>query len=110
MFNFPVLQITADLVIRPDKFPAGFGQKSRDFFVKNLPKSFSMINRLEASIPAKYKMNLTAEDKLKYQKLLREGRMDLTKQGIYDPSMMSVLKNARCSVEKSNFECSLGGE
>ena len=110
MFNFPVLQITADLVIRPDKFPAGFGQKSRDFFVKNLPKSFSMINRLEASIPAKYKMNLTAEDKLKYQKLLREGRMDLTKQGIYAPSMMSVLKKARCSVEKSNFECSLGGE
>ena len=110
MFNFPVLQITADLVIRPDKFPAGFGQKSRDFFVKNLPKSFSMINRLEASIPAKYKMNLTVEDKLKYQKLLREGRMDLTKQGIYDPSMMSVLKKARCSVEKSNFECSLGGE
>ena len=110
MFNFPVLQITADLVIRPDKFPAGFGQKSRDFFVKNLPKSFSMINRLEASIPAKYKMNLTAEDKLKYQKLLREGRMDLTKQGIYDPSMMSVLKKARCSVEKSNFECSLDGE
>ena len=110
MFNFPVLQITADLVIRPDKFPAGFGQKSRDFFVKNLPKSFSMINRLEASIPAKYKMNLTAEDKLKYQKLLREGRMDLTKQGIYDPSMMSMLKKARCSVEKSNFECSLGGE
>ena len=110
MFNFPVLQITAYLVIRPDKFPAGFGQKSRDFFVKNLPKSFSMINRLEASIPAKYKMNLTAEDKLKYQKLLREGRMDLTKQGIYDPSMMSMLKKARCSVEKSNFECSLDGE
>lgn len=110
MFNFPVLQITADLVIRPDKFPEGFGQKSRDYFVKNLPKSFSMINRLESSIPAKYKMNLSPEDKLKYQKLLREGRMDLTKQGIYDPSMMSVLKKARCSVEKSNFECSLGGE
>lgn len=110
MFNFPVLQITADLVIRPEKFPAGFGQKSRDWFVKNLPKSFSMIQRLEAGIPAKYKMNLTAEDKLKYQKLLREGRLDLTKQGIYDSSMMSVLKKARCSVDKANFECSLGGE
>ena len=110
MFNFPVLQITADLIIRPEKFPEGFGQKSRDYFVKNLPKSFTMINRLEGAIPAKYKMNLSAEDKLKYQKLLREGRMDLTKQGIYDPAMMSVLKKARCSVEKSNFECSLGGE
>lgn len=110
MFNFPVLQITADLVMRADAFPAGFGQKSRDWFVKNLPKSFNMIARLEGGIPAKYKMNLSAEDKLKYQKLLREGRLDLTKQGIYDPAMMSVLKKARCSVDKANFECSLGGE
>lgn len=110
MFNFPVLQITADLVMRADAFPAGFGQKSRDWFVKNLPKSFSMIQRLENAIPAKFKMNFSAEDKLKYQKLLREGRLDLTKQGIYDPAMMSVLKKARCSVDKSNFECSLGGE
>ncbi len=110
MFNFPVLQVTADLVIRPEKMPAGFGQKSRDWFVKNLPKSFSMINRLENSIPAKYKMNLSAEEKLKYQKLLRDGRMELTKQGVYDAGMMSVLKKARCSVDKANFECALGGE
>ena len=110
MFNFPVLQITADFIIRPEKFPAGFGQKSRDYFVKNLPKSFAMIGRLEASIPAKYKLNLTAEDKLKYQKLMREGRLELTKQGIYDAGMMSVLKKARCSVDKANFECTLAGE
>lgn len=110
MFNFPVLQVTADLVIRPEKFPAGFGQKSRDYFVKNVAKSFAMINRLEAGIPAKYKMNLNPADKLKYQKLLREGRMELTKQGIYDPAMMSVLKKARCAVDKANFECALGGE
>ena len=110
MFNFPVLQVTADFIIRPDQFPAGFGQKSRDWFVKNLPKSFAMIGRLEAGIPAKYKMNLSADDKTKYQKLLREGRMDMTARGIYDASMMSVLKKARCSVDKANFECSLGGE
>lgn len=110
MFNFPVLQVTADLVIRPEKFSAGFGQKSRDYFIKNLPKGFAMINRLEAGIPAKFKMNLSAEDKLKYQKLMRDGRLELTKMGIYDASMMSVLKKARCSVDKANFECSLGGE
>lgn len=110
MFNFPVLQVTADFIIRPEKFPAGFGQKSRDYFVKNLPKSFAMINRLEASIPAKYKLNLTPEDKLKYQKLMREGRIQLTKEGVYDAGMMSVLKKARCSVDKANFECTLAGE
>ncbi len=110
MFNFAVLQVTADLVIHPDKFPAGFGQKSRDWFVKNLPKSFSMINRLENGIPVKYKLNFSAEEKLKYQKMLRDARIDLTKQGIYDAGMMSVLKKARCSVDKANFECTLSGE
>ena len=110
MFNFPVLQITSDMVIRPEKFPEGFGQNSRDWFVKNLPKSFAMIKRLELSIPSKYKLNLSAEDRVKYQKLLRDGRLELTKQGIYDPKMMSVLKKARCAVDRVNFECSLGGE
>lgn len=110
MFNFPVLQVTSDLVIRPEDFPAGFGQKSRDWFSKNLPKSMAMINRLEAGIPAKYKMTLSTEDKTKYQKMLRDGRMDMTKRGIYDTEMMSVLKRARCSVDKANFECSLAGE
>lgn len=69
-----------------------------------------MISRLESSIPAKYKVNLTADDKLKYQKMMRDGRLELTKMGVYDPAMMSVLKKARCSVDKANFECSLAGE
>lgn len=110
MMNFPVLHVTNDFVIRPEAFPAGFGQKSRDWFIKRLPKTFAMINRLEAEIPAKYKMALSPADKLKYQKLLRDGRIDLTKQGVYDAGMMSVLKKARCAAEPSNFECSLAGE
>ena len=110
MYNFPVLQVTANVVIRPEKFPAGFGQKSRDWSVKQLPKIFATIKRLEAEIPAKYKMNLTPEDKLKYQKMMRDGRIELTQRGIYDASMMSVLKKARCSVDKANFECALAGE
>ena len=42
--------------------------------------------------------------------MLRDGRLELTKRGIYDASMMSVLKKARCSVDKANFECTLAGE
>ena len=55
-------------------------------------------------------MDIPAADKEGYQKLMRESRIALTKQGIYDPAMMSVLKKARCSVDKTNFECSLAGE
>lgn len=110
LIHFPVLNVTADLVFRSQKFPASFGHHSRSWFLKQLPRQFNMVKRLEASIPAKYRMNLSSEEIEKYQKLLRNGRIELTKQGIYDPTMMSVLKRARCTVSRTNFECSLAGE
>ena len=110
MINFPVVNVTADLIIRPDKFPEQFAANSRQWFVKQLPRSFAMVKRMEAEIPRKYILNLSREEQVSYQKILREGRMDLTKQGIYDAGMMTVLKRARCTVERTNFECSISGE
>mgnify|MGYP003557381362 CR=1 FL=1 len=109
LFNFPVVNITGDLVIRPSKFPANFGSQSRQWFVNKLPSNFAMVQRLEAGMNAK-RITLTNEDKIRYQKMLRDGRMNLTRQGGYDASMMNVLKRARCTVERTNFECSLSGE
>lgn len=110
MFNYPVVNVTADLITKSDKFPHDFGLKSREWFVKQLPGSFKSIERIEREIPAKYKLNIPKEDEIRYQKLLRDGRIELTKTGVYDPVMMSVLKRARCTVDRTNFECSLSGE
>lgn len=110
MFSFPVVNITGDLIIRPEKFPANFGAQSREWFVEQIPRSFTLVKRLENAIPAKYKFNLPKEDEVRYQKILREGRIRLTKQGVYDPTMMNVLKRARCTVDRTSFECSVGGE
>ena len=110
MIKFPVVNVTADLIIRPNKFPDKFAAHSRAWFIKQLPKTIATVKRMEAKIPAKYTLNLSREDYTSYQKILRDGRIDLTNQGIYDPNMMRVLKRARCTVERTNFECSLGGE
>lgn len=110
MIDFPVVNVTADLVLRQSEFPEGYAVKSRAWFVKQLPKSFAMVKRMEAEIPSKYRIQLTKEEKAAYQKLLRDGRIDLTAQGTYDAVMMTVLKKARCTVERTNFECSLSGE
>ena len=110
MFTFTVVNVTGYLISRNDKFPVDFGIKSRDWFIQKLPQNFAMIKRLEMGVPSKIKMNFSAEDKTKYQKILRDGRISLTKQGVYDATMMSVLKRARCTVERINFECTLNGE
>ena len=109
LFNFPVVNITGDVIIRSEKFPDNFGLQSRQWFIQKLPSNFATVQRLEAGMDAK-KITLSHEDKIRYQKLLRDGRMNLTRQGVYDASMMNVLKRARCTVERTNFECSLSGE
>lgn len=110
MFTYPVVNVTADLIIRQDKFPTDFAKQSRVWSLKQLPKTFAILKRIEAEIPAKYKLSVSDDDKVRYQKLLRDGRIELTQMGIYDPTMMRVLKRARCTVERTNFECTLGGE
>lgn len=110
MFTFPLINVTGNLIIRQNKFPEGFGQNSRAWSLRQLPKAMNTIRRLEAEVPARYKQNVSAEDKIRYQKLLRDGRIELTERGVYDPVMMRVLKRARCTIERTNFECSLGGE
>ena len=101
MFNFPVLYITGNLIIRPEKFPEGFGQKSRAYHSQNLKTGFDLIAKLEGGIPAKYKLNLAAADKLEYEKMLYEGSQRMVKEGYYDARMVNLLKSARCSVSKT---------
>ena len=108
--NYPILQITGNLIIRPDKFPAGFGQKSRDWVKSQLPRANGIIGKMKADIPAKYWMQVPAGDQPGYQKLMRESRISLTKQGVYNKQMMKFLWQFRCKQNPQNFECALQDE
>lgn len=104
--RFPVIQLTFQLVINKDKFPADFGQKSRAYWETQLPRSMNLIKKAEAGVPAATWMDLPAADKEGYVVLMRESRISLTKDGIYDPTMMKVLKKTRCAVNSGDAECS----
>ncbi len=108
--RFPVVQVTGDIVIRPDRFPEGYGQKSRIWVVGLLGKEMDIINKVENAIEPKFWLDISAVDKLNYIKIMREGRIDLTKQGIYNKKMMGLLKKVRCLQNPHSFECSLTAE
>ena len=108
--NYPILQVTGNLIIHPDKFPAGFGQKSREWVKAQLPRAFGILGKMKADIPQKYWMEVPAADKPGYQKLMREARINLTANGIYDKRMMKLLWQFRCREDAKNFECALQDE
>ncbi|MEF9956144.1 MAG: putative solute-binding protein [Acinetobacter sp.] len=108
--NYPILQVTGNLIIHPEKFPAGFGQKSREWVKSQLPRSLTILNKMKADIPQKYWMDVPASDKPGYQKLMRQARIDLTAKNIYDKRMMKLLWQFRCKEDAKNFECGLQDE
>ncbi|CAB1206373.1 hypothetical protein SFB21_0004 [Acinetobacter bouvetii] len=108
--NYPILQVTGNVIIRPEKFPAGYGQKSREWVKSQLPRAFGILGKMKADIPQKYWMQIPDVDKPGYQKMMRESRVDLTKRGVYDKRMMKLLWQFRCKEDPKNFECSLQDE
>ncbi|MBQ0714529.1 MAG: hypothetical protein KBT61_05340 [Paraperlucidibaca sp.] len=104
--RFPIIQLTFQLFIDKTKFPAGFGQASRKYWDSQYNRSISMITKAEKGVPAATWLDLPPDDKEGYVVLLRDARISLTKDGIYDAFMMKMLKKIRCSVESANAECS----
>ena len=110
IIRFPIVQITGNMIINPKKFPAGFGQKSREYVATQVDKAFKNIEKTEKDIPAKYWMDVLEADKPGYIKLMRESRISLAAEGIYDKKMLSLLKRVRCKHDPASFECALKDE
>jgi hypothetical protein len=108
--RFPIVQITGNIIINPKKFPDGFGQKSREYVSTQIDKAFKTIEKTEKDVPAKYWMDVAEADKPGYIKLMRESRIALAADGIYDKKMLSLLKRVRCKHDPASFECALKDE
>lgn len=110
IYRFPLGQVSATLLIRRDRFPAGFGQRSRRYALTEMDKAFAVVARAEKDVPASQWMDLSAPDQERYFKMMREARIQLTQEGVYDRRMMKLLKNIRCRAEPGNAECALTDE
>lgn len=120
IYSTPVMQMTASLVINRDllqkKTPdldsrvAAFHAITSEFLDEMLDRLFLTINTAEKEIPKKYWMILEPENEKKYQEALRQARIQLTKDGVYDVKMMKVLKKVRCKIDANAAECSINDE
>lgn len=108
--RFPLSFMTANVILKKDAYPAGFGQKSRTWFAGQTPKLMAKVARDDAAIPAKYWLDIPNEDTVGYLRILRQMRIEFVQNKTYNPRMMSLLKRLRCQQDKTNYECKLKGE
>ncbi len=108
--RFPLIQVTGVMMMHRNRFPDGMGQLVREYAATQLAPAYQFVDDTEKEIEAKYWMDIPDVDKVGYVKLMREARMDMTKEGYYHPKMMVLLKKVRCKINPAHYECSLNDE
>jgi len=105
ILRFNLAQMNGQLILRKDKFPEGFGQHSRDYAYSNFSKALEHIIAAEKGIPEKYWVDLSQDKHTEYKEMLRQVRLELRDEGIYDKRMLKILFKLRCRSDPGHYEC-----
>lgn len=88
--RFPIAQLTFQVFIRPDEFPAGFAQSSRAFVADNFTAMRRVIEAEESN--AGPWIDVAAADQEKYRALLAGVREALKQRGTYEAAILTLFK------------------
>lgn len=98
-------QLTAQVLLKRDKFPAEFAAQSRKYMLGQFDRAMRVIENANSEVDKKWWVRIPEADKLKYDEMLREARIALTNEGVYNKDMMSLLRKVRCKQDSSRAEC-----
>ena len=105
-----VLQLTMQLLIRRDKFPANYGQESREYSASVADHAFGVIRNDENEVEARHWLYMTRAERNEYYSMVRTARVRLSREGFYDKRMLNLLKRVRCKSYPEDSECAEGDE
>jgi len=102
----PLAQATLQVMIRESKFPAGFVQKSRADLAGRFDDALALVTKSEAAIPANYWVEIPKATLVEWDSLFQGVRLKLRdEKHVYDGSMLTVMRQLRCSKDPSRSEC-----
>ncbi len=106
IIHFPLSQISAQMITWSDRFPEGFGQKSREYFYSNFDRALNEIQKAEAQIDPKWWVEIPDADKAQYDTLMDEVRIKAVQAGYWDGDMIKLQRRVRCKFNPNRAECS----
>ncbi len=105
ILEYPLLHTSLQVIIRHDGFPEGYGQKLREYSLSKLDSMIEVVKAAESEIPEKYWIKIAETDKNQYNEYMRESRLSLRDQGLYEPKALRLMRKVRCKHVPSDGEC-----
>ena len=103
--RFPIMILTYQMILNRTKFPEGFGQWSREYWLSQFDRLIQLIKTGDSDVPPGMWNDISPESAFKYTLMLREARIALAQQGLYDKRGLRVIKRIRCHVNPVDPEC-----
>lgn len=105
ILRFVLAYMDFQIIIRADKFPADFGQKSRSKVASYFDRVNEFVTKETQEIDPKYWMDLSPETTQQYNEMLRDVRIKLRDQGVYDGKVLKLMRKLRCKTNPAAAEC-----
>lgn len=105
IIRYPLLYTSLQVVLRWQRFPGDFGQKMRQYLAGRLNGMDKTLKKARADIPDHYWISIPRADKEKYTAFMRNSRIDLMHQGMYNAKALHLMKEVRCHFHPDAAEC-----
>ncbi|MFN3713501.1 MAG: putative solute-binding protein [Alcanivoracaceae bacterium] len=105
--DYTLGQLTMQLIAREGKFNQDFARWSRKYFASTVfDQAMRVIQSAEREVDEKWWIRISDADRLRYDEMMRDARIELTNEGVYSREMMALLRNVRCRMDSGRAECS----
>ena len=104
--DYPIAQISMQLVGRLDKFPNEVAQLIREASFEAYDRIRERVKVEEDRVPDRWWIDIPAGEKREYEAMMQEARDTLRQQDYYDGRMLDLQSRIRCKFDPSRGECS----
>ncbi|MGJ3255308.1 MAG: putative solute-binding protein [Alcanivorax sp.] len=105
--DYPLTQLSMQLIGRLDKFPNEVAQLIREASFEAYPDVIKRIEVETRRVPERWMISIPDKDKREYEVMMQDARDALRAQKYYSSDMLDLQRKIRCKFDPTRSECSI---
>ncbi|BAP14662.1 MAG: hypothetical protein AOY29_10035 [Alcanivorax borkumensis] len=105
--DYPLTQLSMQLIGRLDKFPNEVAQLIREASFEAYPTVIKRVEQETKRVPERWMIHIPEKDKQEYEVMMQDARDALREQGYYSGDMLTLQRKIRCKFNPARSECSI---